>query len=39
MDFFASLSSAQAVYAVVLAGVAAFLLWIAFFLAQVGSVN
>jgi len=38
MDFFASLS-AEAVYAVILAGVAAFLLWIAFFPAQVGSVN
>ncbi len=39
MDFFASLPSAQAIYAVVLSGIAVFLLWIAFFPAQVGSVN
>ena len=39
MNFFASLPSSQAVSAVVLAGIAAFLLWIAFFPAQVGSVN
>lgn len=39
MDFFASLPSAQALYAVILSGIAAFLLWIAFFPAAVGSVN
>jgi len=39
MDFFASLPSAQAVYAVILSGIAVFLLWVAFFPAQVGSVN
>jgi len=39
MDFFASLPSADAVYAVILAGIAVFLLWMAFFPAQVGAVN
>jgi len=40
MDFFASLPSAQAVYAVILTGIAVFLLWMAFFPQQaVGSVN
>ena len=39
MDFFASLPSSEAVYAVVLSGFAAFLLWVAFFPGQVGSVN
>ncbi len=39
MDFFASLPSAQAVYAVILVGIAAFLLVMAFFPAQVGAVN
>ncbi len=40
MEFFSSLPSAQAVYAVILAGIAVFLLWMAFFPAQaVGSVS
>lgn len=40
MDFFAALPSAQAFYAVMLAGAAAFLLWMAFFPAHaIGSVS